>query len=414
MAIWQDLVDDHGFTARYASVRRFVVTLRGTSAPEARVVIATAPGEEGQVDYGDGPMVRHPQTGKYRRTRLFVLTLGYSRKAVRLLVWQANRKRTYVDAKRRINKHLAPFFGNKRMSSITASDIRAFVAKRLADTYLAHPARRVKRRSGTQELPEVRRPVSVGEINRELTVLKRMFSLAIEAGKLHHKPHFAMLREDNVRVGFFEREQYEAVLAHLPEGMRPAVTFAYTTGWRINSEVLPLQWRQVDLRVGEVRLDPGTTKNREGRVFYLTPELHQLLKEQRAAAAEIQRQKKMIVRHVFFHRDLTKGGALGYWAGHGISGDGFYHAWRRARTAGGCPGSIPHDFRRTAIRNMVRAGIPERVAMKLSGHKTRSVFDRYNVVSDGDLRDAARRLGHTGGHTSPSLAFAGSEKTQNP
>jgi transposase len=90
MAIWQDLVDDHGFTARYASVRRFVVTLRGTSSPEARVVITTAPGEEAQVDYGDGPMIRHPQTGKYRRTRLFVLTLGYSRKAVRLLVWQSS------------------------------------------------------------------------------------------------------------------------------------------------------------------------------------------------------------------------------------------------------------------------------------------------------------------------------------
>ena len=90
MAIWQDLVDDHGFTARYASVRRFVLTLRRTSAPDARVVITTAPGEEAQVDYGDGPMVRHPQTGKYRRTRLFVLTLGYSRKAVRLLVWQSS------------------------------------------------------------------------------------------------------------------------------------------------------------------------------------------------------------------------------------------------------------------------------------------------------------------------------------
>jgi transposase len=90
MAIWQDLVDDHGFTARYASVRRFVGTLRGTSSPEARVVITTAPGEEAQVDYGDGPMVRHPETGKYRRTRLFVLTLGYSRKAVRLLVRQSS------------------------------------------------------------------------------------------------------------------------------------------------------------------------------------------------------------------------------------------------------------------------------------------------------------------------------------
>ena len=103
-----------------------------------------------------------------------------------------------------------------------------------------------------------------------------------------------MLREDNVRVGFFEPEQYQAVLAHLPDGMQPVVTFAYVTGWRINSEVLPLQWRQ----------------------------------------------------------------------------------------------------------------------MKLSGHETRSVFDGYNVVSDGDVRDASRRLGHTGGHTSPSFAFGG-EKSEN-
>jgi len=90
MAIWQDLVDRHGFPARYASVRRFVVALRGTTPIDARVVITTAPGEEAQVDYGDGPMVRHPKTGKYRRTRLFVLTLGYSRKSIRLLVWQSS------------------------------------------------------------------------------------------------------------------------------------------------------------------------------------------------------------------------------------------------------------------------------------------------------------------------------------
>lgn len=84
VAIWQDLVDDHGFAARYASVRRFVRALRGAPPAEARAVIATAPGEEGQVDYGgDGPMVRDPGTGKYRRVRLFVLTLGYSRKCVR-------------------------------------------------------------------------------------------------------------------------------------------------------------------------------------------------------------------------------------------------------------------------------------------------------------------------------------------
>jgi transposase len=90
MAIYQDLVDDHGFQAGYASVKRFVRKLQGDAVPEARVVITTAPGEEGQVDYGDGPMVRDRETGKYKRTRLFVLTLGYSRKSVRLLVWKSS------------------------------------------------------------------------------------------------------------------------------------------------------------------------------------------------------------------------------------------------------------------------------------------------------------------------------------
>src|SRR5256712_3269143 len=90
VAIWQDLVDDHGFAARYASVRRFVLALRGAVPPEARVVITTPIGEEGQVDYGEGPMVRDASTGKYRRVRLFVLTLGYSRKCVRLLTWRSS------------------------------------------------------------------------------------------------------------------------------------------------------------------------------------------------------------------------------------------------------------------------------------------------------------------------------------
>jgi transposase len=90
MAIWQDLVDDHGLSARYASVRRFVVHLRGAAPAEARVVITTAPGEEGQVDYGAGPMVRDPATRQYRRTRLFVFTLGCSRKSVRFLVWRSS------------------------------------------------------------------------------------------------------------------------------------------------------------------------------------------------------------------------------------------------------------------------------------------------------------------------------------
>ena len=90
MAIWQDLVASHGFTGKYPAVRRYVRKLRGSPTPEARVVIQTPPGEEAQVDYGTGPMVRDPLSGQYRRTRLFVMTLGYSRKSVRLLSFRSS------------------------------------------------------------------------------------------------------------------------------------------------------------------------------------------------------------------------------------------------------------------------------------------------------------------------------------
>src|SRR5216110_2665346 len=90
VAIWQDLIDDHGFQGKYASVRRFMARLRATAPPEARVVIVTPPGTEAQVDYGEGPMVRDRESGKYRRVRLFVLTLGCSRKSVRLLAWKSS------------------------------------------------------------------------------------------------------------------------------------------------------------------------------------------------------------------------------------------------------------------------------------------------------------------------------------
>src|SRR2546428_10894522 len=96
MAIWQDMVTDHGFSGAYNTVKRFVRKLRGSKQPEAVGIILTGPGEEAQVDYGTGPMVRDPQTGKYRRTRLFVMTLGYSRKAVRLLVFRSS-TRTWAE-----------------------------------------------------------------------------------------------------------------------------------------------------------------------------------------------------------------------------------------------------------------------------------------------------------------------------
>ena len=131
---------------------------------------------------------------------------------------------------------------------------------------------------------------------------------------------------------------------------------------------------------GIVRLDPGTTKNDEGRVFVfgLIDELKTVLEGQRDAAKLLAKEKDKIVRFVFNR--------------NGERVKTFRKAWLNACVAAGCPGRIPHDFRRTAVRNLVRASVPERVAMKMTGHKTRSVFERYNIVSNTDLNLAARQL----------------------
>jgi integrase len=146
----------------------------------------------------------------------------------------------------------------------------------------------------------------------------------------------------------------------------------------------------VNFDSGEVRLDAGTTKNREGRVFVMTTDLRTLLQAQHKEHERL-KQAGSICPYVFFR--LVAEGRGGKKQPKAILA--FNKAWAAACRAAGCPGRIPHDLRRTAVRNMVRAGIPERVSMKLTGHKTRSVFERYNVVSDGDLASAAEKLNGT-------------------
>ena len=187
-----------------------------------------------------------------------------------------------------------------------------------------------------------------------------------------------MLPEHNVRTGFFEADQFTAVKKQLRPALQPVAEFAYLTGWRVQSEVLPLEWRHVDLKAGIVTLDPGTTKNGEGRTIYMTAALRTLLEAQKAASEALAKSQEKITPRVF-HRN---GKPIRH----------FYKAWQSACVAADCPGKLLHDFRRTAIRNYVRAGIPERVAMAMSGHKTRSVFDRYDIVSPTDLQTAAATL----------------------
>ena len=179
----------------------------------------------------------------------------------------ANKKRSYGVVKRRIEKHLTPFFADCRMANITTSHVLAYTVQRqTTPTVLVRKARTVTLADGTRQTkPEERRGASDAEINRELAHLKRMFTLAIQGGMLLYRPHIPMLRENNVRTGFFEPDQFSSVVAHLPAEIQPVIEFAHITGWRIASEVLPLEWRQIDFAAGEVRLDAGTTKNGDGR-----------------------------------------------------------------------------------------------------------------------------------------------------
>jgi len=128
-----------------------------------------------------------------------------------------------------------------------------------------------------------------------------------------------------------------------------------------------------------VHLDPGTTKSGEGRVLFLDEELLDMIQSQweKRIVAEIPGQSSTLLYPYTFHKKRKRI-------------EDFRKTWRTACKATGQEGRIPHDFRRTAIQNMVRAGVPERIVMAISGHKTRSVFDRYNIASEDDLREAAR------------------------
>jgi len=259
-------------------------------------------------------------------------------------------RRSLDDAKTRWSLHLEPVFGKMSARAVTTRVLEDYVKGR--------------REEGA----------SKATVNRELSLLRRAFHLGAEATprRVHMVPKFPTFTEDNARQGFLADDKQAALAAACAKRglwFRAMFETGVQLGWRVG-ELQSLRVRQVSLADKTLRLEPGTTKNDEGRTAVMPSVLFELIRQCVAAKAP---------DDYLFTRD-------------GAPVLNFRKAWAAATAEAGVPDLLFHDLRRTAVRNMVRRGIPERVAMEISGHKTRSIFDRYHIVATADLQDAARRM----------------------
>jgi integrase len=219
-----------------------------------------------------------------------------------------------------------------------------------------------------------RRAVRAGDatINRELAIVRRGFTLGHQEDPplVGRVPYIAKLEEDNVRQGFIEQGQYLALRAAMPDHLKCLFVVAYHCGNRLG-ELRKLEWDQVDLEAGEIRIERRQAKGKRPRTLPIYGEMQEWLKWQQ--------ERRVAGCMLVFH-----------WSGKPIGSH--VKGWVRACEEAGLPDLHPHDLRRSAVRNMERAGIPRNVAKAISGHKTDSVYQRYDIVSGGDLKAAATRL----------------------
>ncbi|MBI1956676.1 MAG: site-specific integrase [Acidobacteria bacterium] len=254
-----------------------------------------------------------------------------------------------------LQSHLKPlreYFGNRRAVDVTSDVVDRYIEIRSAEK-------------------------SPATVNRELSLLRQAFRIAIRHRKLTMAPEIRRLEESNVRQGFFEAADFENVVGFLPEYLKGVACFGYLSGWR-KGEIQSLLWNDVDREACVIRLRPENSKTGEGRVLALEGELWDMIERQWEARQYKRADGTVAFSLYVFHLD---GAPIG----------DFRKAWGTACQKANVPGKLFHDLRRTAVRNMIRASVPERVAMSISGHKTRAIFDRYNIVSEEDLRQAAKQ-----------------------
>jgi integrase len=244
-------------------------------------------------------------------------------------------------------RNLRVTFGDARARDISTAAIEAYQAQRLAGG------------------------AAGATINRELSALRRAFVLAVRGGRLSTMPIFPdRVEEDAPRQGFAEHGLYLAVRRYLPGHYQDVLDFGYWSGWR-RQEIQRLPWSMVDMGANVLRLSPEFSKSKEGRVIPIPPPLREVLLRRMS-------QRRLACVYVFH----VNGGRIGDWR----------KTWHRACGTAGVPGFIFHDLRRTAVRNLDRAGVPRSVAMAMVGHKTEAIYRRYNIVSERDLHEAGVKL----------------------
>jgi integrase len=265
--------------------------------------------------------------------------------------YEHSRKRSTDDVVWRFKAHLSPMIGNVRAAQFGLSQVKRYVADR--------------RRQGAAE----------ATVNRELAIVRRGFSLAAQNDPplVLRVPHIPKLDEDNVRAGFLEDGQYRLLRDTLPAHLKCLLVVGYHVGCRIG-ELRKVQWSQVDFAAGEIKLAKSQTKGKASRTLPIYGDMRECLLMQKA-----ERDQNWPACALVFHY-------LGRPIGSHIKG------WKTACQAAGLPDLYFHDLRRSAVRNMERAGIPRKVAMSISGHKTEAVYRRYDIVSPQDLKIAAAKM----------------------
>ena len=274
-------------------------------------------------------------------------------------------------------KAVRAYFGSWRAVEVTAAAVDKFIQE--------------QKRAGKTD----------ATINRYTQLLAQAFKLAVERNELSAAPTIQHLSEKgNARQGFFNDVEFQTLVDHLPKYLRDFAEFGYRTGWR-KGEIASLRWEDVDGDV--IRLRGENSKNGEPRTLTLEGELEELIERRKADRQVKAGDNVMLAAFVFHNEGLPVGDFRKAWATASVaSGLGRFrcdrckkdidgHSCRDCGTQSTYIGRLFHDFRRTAVRDMVRAGVSEKVAMTISGHKTRSIFDRYNIVNEADLRSALQR-----------------------